>query len=127
MEEKKTFSNHIAKKQPKYSIKPILSYYPKPEARASGFAVLIIDLPQRFTHRCTRVCFRHSIKVAIDIRRGAHIAMSEPFLDLLHRYALGEEHRGAGVAQIVEADFLQIMLFQKLPEVSGDEVGCRIR
>ena len=79
--------------------------------------------PQCFTHRRTRVCLGDGIEVAIDIRRSAHIAMSEPFLDLHHRYALGEEHRGAGVAQIVEADLLQVMLLQQLSEVSGDEVG----
>ena len=45
MEEKKTFSNHIAKKQPKYSIKPVLSYYPKPEAHASGFAFDLLTHP----------------------------------------------------------------------------------
>jgi hypothetical protein len=28
--------------------------------------------------------------VAIDICRGAHVAMSEPFLDLLHWHALRE-------------------------------------
>ena len=61
--------------------------------------------------------------MAINICGGAHIAMSEPFLDLLHGHALCEEHRGAGVAKIVEADLLQIMLLQQLPEVSGDEVG----
>ena len=61
--------------------------------------------------------------MAVNIRRRAHIAMSEPFLDLLHRYALGEEHRGAGMAKIVEADLLQVMLLQQLSEVSGDEVG----
>ena len=49
--------------------------------------------------------------------------MSEPFLDLLHWNALRKEHRGAGVAKIVEAYFLQIMLLQKLSEVFGDEVG----
>ena len=49
--------------------------------------------------------------------------MSEPFLDLLHRHALCKKHRGAGVAKIVEADLLQVMLLQKLSEVSGDEVG----
>ena len=49
--------------------------------------------------------------------------MSEPFLNLLHRHALCKEHRGAGVAKIVEAYFLQVMLFQQLSEVSGDEVG----
>ena len=58
-----------------------------------------------------------------DIRRGAHIAMPEPFLDLLHGDSLCEEHQGAGVAKIVEAYFLQVMLLQQLSEVSGDEVG----
>ena len=82
----------------------------KPEAFASGFAIAVIVSPQRFTHRGAGVCFRHGIEVAIDIRRGAHIAMSEPFLDLLHRYALCKEHRGAGVAKIVESDLLQVML-----------------
>ena len=50
----------------------------KPEAHASGFAIAVIVLPQRFTHRraCVRLC--HGIEVAIDIRRGAHIAMSKP-------------------------------------------------
>ena len=70
---------------------------------------LMLFSPQRLTHRRAGVCFRHSIEVAIDIRRGTHIAMSEPFLDLLHRHALGEEHRGAGVAKIVEADLLQVI------------------
>ena len=60
--------------------------------------------------------------MAIDIRRGAHVTMSEPFLDLLHGHALCKEHRGAGVAKIVEADLLQVMLLQKLSEVFGDEV-----
>ena len=84
---------------------------------------LIPFLSQRFTHRRAGVCLGHGIEVAIDIGGCAHIAMSEPFLDLLHGHALCEEHRGAGVAKIVEADLLQVMLFQKLPEVSGDKVG----
>ena len=99
MEEKKTFSNHIAKKQPKYSIKPILSYYPKPEARASGFAFEIMLLSKRFTHRGTGVCLCHGIEVAADVGGGAHIAVPEPFLDLLHGHTLGKYHRGAGVAK----------------------------
>ena len=48
--------------------------------------------------------------MAVDVGGGAHIAMSEPFLDLLHGHALGKKHRGAGVAKIVEADLLQIVL-----------------
>ena len=71
---------------------------------------LMLSSPQRFTHRGARVCLCHGIEVAVDIGGGAHIAMSEPFLDLLHRHALCEEHRGTGVAKIVEADLLQVML-----------------
>ena len=72
--------------------------------------LFIYRLSQRFTHRRAGVRFGDGIEVAVDIRRGAHIAMSEPFLDLLHGHALGEEHRGAGVAKIVETDLLQVML-----------------
>ena len=85
----------------------------KPEARASGFAIAVSISPQRFTHRSTRVCFCYRVKVAIDIRRGTHIAMSKPFLDLLHRHALCEEHRGAGVAKIVEENLHQLSLSLK--------------
>ena len=73
---------------------------------------LIPFSPQRFAHRRAGVCFRYGIEVAIDIGGGAHIAMSEPFLDLLHWHASGKEHRGAGVAKIVEADLLQVMLLK---------------
>lgn len=51
---------------------------------------------------------------------------TEPFLVLLHGHALGEEHRGAVVAQVVEAYLLQLMLFQQLSEVleSQRAVAC---
>ena len=52
---------------------------------------LIPSSPQRFTHRGAGVCFCYRVKVAVDIRRGAHIAMSEPFLDLPYRHALGKQ------------------------------------
>ena len=64
----------------------------KPEALASGFAITVSVLPQRLTHRRAGVCFRHGIEVAVDIGGCTHIAMSEPFLDLLHRHALCEKH-----------------------------------
>ena len=44
----------------------------------------MLFLSQRFTHRRAGVSFRYGIEVAVDIRRGTHIAMSEPFLYLLH-------------------------------------------
>ena len=46
--------------------------------------------PQRFTHCRAGVCFRYGIEVAVDIGGCAHIAMSKPLLNLLHRHALGE-------------------------------------
>ena len=49
--------------------------------------------------------------------------MSEPFPDLLHGHPLCKEHRGAGVAQIVESDLLQVVLLQQLSEMSRNEVG----
>lgn len=51
----------------------------KPEAHASGFAIAVIVSPQRFTHRRAGVRFGDGIEVAVDIGRGAHVAMSEPF------------------------------------------------
>ena len=61
---------------------------------------LILLSPKRFTHRRACTCFGYGIEVAIDICRGAHIAISEPFPDLLHWHTLGEKHRGAEVAKI---------------------------
>ena len=95
----------------------------KPEARASGFAIAVSISHQRLTHCRACVRFGHGIEVAVNISGGAHIAMPQPFPDLLHWHVLGKKHRGAGVAKIVEADLLQVMLIQKLSEVSGDEVG----
>ena len=78
----------------------------KARACASGFAIAISVSPQRFTHRRAGICFCHGIEVAIDICRCAHVAMSEPFLDLLHWHALGKKHRGAGVAKTWRRIFL---------------------
>ena len=79
--------------------------------------------PQRFTHRRTRVCLGDCIEVAIDIRRGAHIAMSEPFLDLFHWNALRKEHRGAGVAKIVESYLAKSVSFKEHREVLTHVIG----
>ena len=76
--------------------------------------VVFIPLsPQRLTHRCSRIRLAHRIQMAINIRRRAHIAVSKPFLNQIHRHALRDEERGAQVPQVVEADLLQIVLFRK--------------
>ncbi len=56
------------------------------------------------------------IEVRVNVRRRAHVAVTEPFLDLLHRYAVGEHQRRAGVAQIVKAYRSQPVLLQKPPK-----------
>ena len=68
--------------------------------------------PHRFTNRCSRIRFGDGIKVAVDIGGGAHIAISEPFPEPLHRHALCKKYRGAEEAKIMEADTLQIILFR---------------
>ena len=72
----------------------------------------IPSLSESFTHCGAGVCFCYGIEVAVDVGSGAHIAMSEPFLDLLHGHALCKEHRGAEVAQIVEENPLQVVLLK---------------
>ena len=86
---------------------PLFLCHPYPSALL--IAALVSVLSQH------RGCYSHS--------RNTHITVSEPFLDLFHWHALCKEHRGAGVAKIVEADLLQVMLLQQLSEVLRDKVG----
>ncbi len=41
----------------------------------------MLSSPQRLTHRGAGFGFAYSIKVAVDISGGAHIAVTEPFLN----------------------------------------------
>ena len=43
------------------------------------------------------------IQMRVNIGRGGKVAVSEPFLKLLHGYAVGEEKRGAAMTQIMKA------------------------
>ena len=71
--------------------------------------------------QCQCVCHRPGaqvlglrIQMRVDIRRGRNIAVTQPLLNLLHRYALFQQQAGTGVAQIVESDPAQTILFQQL-------------
>lgn len=46
--------------------------------------------------------------------------MPEPFLNLLHRNAVGEKQRGAAMSQIVIAHSAQSVFLQKLRESAGN-------
>ena len=63
------------------------------------------------------------IKVGINIRSRTHIAVPEPHLDNLHVDVLRHEERRTGVAQVVEADRSQSVLFQHLGKPRGHVVG----
>ncbi len=50
-----------------------------------SFTPFVIPLsPQRFTHRGSGFGFAYGVEMAVDVGGGAHIAVTEPFPDLLH-------------------------------------------
>ena len=93
---------------------------------ASVFALILTLFPLRFRqiigdleHLVERVRgddFGIIVEVRVNIRRRSDVGVPEPFLDLLHRYAVGEHQRRAGVAQIVKAYRSQPVLLQKPPK-----------
>ena len=61
----------------------------------------------------------------VDICRRSDVAVTEPFLDLFHRYAVCEHQRRAGVFQIVKAYLPQSKLFQETSERFRDPVRLK--
>ena len=47
--------------------------------------------------RLGRVELRRVIQMRVDVGRGREIAVAEPLLYLLHRYAVGEQQTGAAM------------------------------
>lgn len=60
--------------------------------------------------------------MCVDVSGGRKGAVPQPFLNLLHRYAVHHHQAGAAVAQIVETDVLQSVLGQQPVEVLRHEV-----
>ena len=52
------------------------------------------------------------IQVRVDVRRRAEIAVSQPFLNLLHRDTVGQQEAGAGVPKIMQTDDAQVVLLE---------------
>lgn len=52
--------------------------------------------------------------MAVDIRRGADVAVTQPFLDLLHGHVVGQQQRSAAVPEIMKTNVTQIVLFKQL-------------
>ena len=62
--------------------------------------------------------------MAIDVRRGGDVAVAEPLLDQFHLHTLRDQERGAGVAQIVEADVFESVLLQDRGKAVAHVIGC---
>ena len=64
--------------------------------------------------------------MAVDVRRGGDVTVSQPLLDQLHLHALCDKERRAGVAQVVEADVLHTVLPQDRYPTSFLQKICHI-
>ena len=60
--------------------------------------------------------------MCVDVSGGRKGAVPQPFLNLLHRYAVHHHQAGAAVAQIVETDAGQAILPKQPVEVLRHEV-----
>ena len=60
--------------------------------------------------------------MCVDVSGGRKGTVPQPFLNLLHRYAVHHHQAGAAVAQIVETDMLQPILGQQPIKVLCHEV-----
>ena len=61
--------------------------------------------------------------MGINIAGGADIAVPQPLLNLLQAHAIGIEQTGAAMAQIVKADTLHLVCYQKIREMLAQEIG----
>lgn len=61
--------------------------------------------------------------MGVNIGGGGEVAVTQPFLNLLHGNAVCQKKAGAAVAQIVEADRTQTVFLQQLRELLGNVVG----
>ena len=51
-----------------------------------------------------RAMLYNIVKVRVDVRCGAKITMPQPFLDLLHRNAVGQQKAGTAVPKVVQSN-----------------------
>ena len=68
-------------------------------------------------HRVSGCLLRRVVQVRINICGRGESAVSQPDLDLLHGYPIAEQQAGTGVSEIMESDFLQVILLDDPREV----------
>jgi len=61
--------------------------------------------------------------MGINIAGGADIAVPQPLLNFLQAHAVGVKQACAAMAQVVEADTLHLVCYQKIREMLAQEIG----
>ena len=61
--------------------------------------------------------------MAVDICRGADVAVTEPFLNLFHGHVVCQQQRSAAMPEIVETDMPPAFHFQQLAEIAAEITG----
>lgn len=61
--------------------------------------------------------------MCINVACRADVAVPQPLLNLLQAHAIGIEQTGAAMAQIVKADTLHLVCYQKIWEMLAQEIG----
>ena len=63
------------------------------------------------------------IQMCINVACCADVAVPQPLLDFLQAHAIGIEQTGTTMAQIVKADTLHLVCYQKIRETLTQKVG----
>ena len=82
---------------------------------------------QDIVHNVCGRKFGFIIQMAVDVRRGADVAVTKPLLNLFHGHVVCQQQRGATVPEIVETDMPQAVLLQQLAEIGGNASGVEIQ
>ena len=90
--------------------------YPLPSLRADILSQSLVDSLGRGN-------FGIVVQVAVKICRYVVGGVSEPLLDLLHGNSACQKQAGTGMAQVMEADLFEVMLFDHMSEMVGNIVG----
>ena len=78
---------------------------------------------QDIVHNVCGRKFGFIIQMAVDVRRGADVAVTKPLLNLFHGHVVCQQQRGATVPEIVETDMPQAFHFQQLAEIATEIPG----
>ena len=61
--------------------------------------------------------------MCINVACSADVTVTEPLLNLLQAHPVGIEQAGAAMAQVVKADTLHLVCYQKIREILAQKVG----